>query len=88
MTLTPARCGATSTGVETQPERRSRSALEVPESALADARAKHAISSSLRRPDGIALRLVAADAPSADAVPAEPDLEDAYLWMLEAQGAR
>ena len=60
----------------------------VPESALAEARARHAISSSLRRPDGIALRLVAAEAPSADAVPAEPDLEDAYLWMLEAQGAR
>ena len=60
----------------------------VPESALADVRAKHAISSSLRRPDGIRLRLVAAAAPSADAVPAEPDLEDAYLWMLESQEAR
>jgi ABC-2 type transport system ATP-binding protein len=60
----------------------------VPESALADVRSRFAISSSLRRPDGIRLRVVSAQAPSPDAVPAEPDLEDAYLRMLDAEGAR
>ncbi|KFN47383.1 ABC transporter ATP-binding protein [Arenimonas composti] len=60
----------------------------VPASALAEARARHAVTSSLRRPDGIRLRVVAAAAPSADAVAVTPSLEDAYLWLLESQGAR
>ena len=43
--LTPARCGATDTAVETQPERRSRSALAVPEATLAVLRPLAALSS-------------------------------------------
>ena len=54
----------------------------VPESAVAEARTRFTISSSLRRPDGVKLRVVSANAPAADAVPVAPDLEDAYLWLL------
>jgi len=54
----------------------------VPEHALASARASFTVSSSLRRPDGVRLRIVADAAPSADAVSCKPTLEDAYLWLL------
>ncbi len=54
----------------------------MPESHVADARAKFTISSSLRRPDGVRLRVVAASAPSDEAQACTPDLEDAYLWLL------
>lgn len=60
----------------------------VPESALAEVRARHAISTSLRRPDGIRLRLVAQDPPGEGASAVEPGLEDAYLWLLDRHGAR
>jgi ABC-2 type transport system ATP-binding protein len=60
----------------------------VPESAVAAARATHTISSSLRRPDGVRLRIVAAAAPSADAESVTPDLEDAYLWLLAQHSGR
>jgi ABC-2 type transport system ATP-binding protein len=60
----------------------------VPEPAVAEARARLAVSSSLRRPDGIRLRVVCEGAPGEGAVAVEPSLEDAYLWMLETQGAR
>jgi len=59
----------------------------VPESSVADARAKFTISSSLRRPDGVRLRVVGANTPSNDAQAAMPDLEDAYLWLLAREGA-
>lgn len=60
----------------------------VPEAAVAGVRAAHTISSSLRRPDGVRLRIVAADAPSADAQAQAPDLEDAYLWLLAQNAVR
>lgn len=60
----------------------------VPEAALAEARARFAVSSSLRRPDGIRLRVVAAEAPGPGATGVEPSLEDAYLWLLDRHGAR
>ncbi|WP_339826804.1 ABC transporter ATP-binding protein [uncultured Arenimonas sp.] len=60
----------------------------VPEAQLAEARGRFAISSSLRRADGIRLRLVSAESPGQGATPVEPDLEDAYLWLLEQHGAR
>lgn len=60
----------------------------VPEAALAEARGRLAISSSLRRPDGIRLRVVSAEAPGPGATEAEPSLEDAYLWLLDRHGAR
>ena len=58
----------------------------VPESQVADARAKFTISSSLRRPDGVRLRIVGANPPSDDAQACAPDLEDAYLWLLAREG--
>ena len=60
----------------------------VAEGGLADMRSRFAISSSLRRADGIRLRLVSAQSPGQGATPVEPDLEDAYLWLLEQNGAR
>jgi ABC-2 type transport system ATP-binding protein len=60
----------------------------VPESEVATARAAYTISSSLRRPDGVRLRIVATRAPHADAQPVVPDLEDAYLWLLTQNAAR
>jgi ABC-type multidrug transport system ATPase subunit len=51
---------------------------------LAEIRQHHAISSSLRRPDGIRVRVVG-ERPSADAVAATPDLEDAYVALLGAR---
>ena len=60
----------------------------LPEAAVASVRAAHTISSSLRRPDGVRLRIVAAMTPSADAESVQPDLEDAYLWLLAQHAAR
>jgi ABC-type multidrug transport system ATPase subunit len=50
---------------------------------LADIRQRCTISSSLRRPDGIRVRVVG-NKPSDDAVAATPDLEDAYVALLGA----
>jgi len=58
----------------------------VPESRVAEARTKFTISGSLRRPDGVRLRIVGAK-PSDDAQACAPDLEDAYLWLLAREGA-
>ena len=58
----------------------------VPESRVADARTRFTISGSLRRPDGVRLRIVAATSPSDDAQACAPDLEDAYLWLLAREG--
>ena len=57
----------------------------VAESEVAGARAAHTISQSSRVPGGVLLRVIAARAPSADATPANPDLEDAYLWLLASR---
>jgi len=59
----------------------------VPESRVAEARTQFTISGSLRRPDGVRLRIVATKPPSADAQACAPDLEDAYLWLLAREGA-
>ncbi|HEV2607514.1 MAG TPA: ABC transporter ATP-binding protein [Xanthomonadaceae bacterium] len=59
----------------------------VPESRVADARTQFTISGSLRRPDGVRLRIVGATSPSDDAQACAPDLEDAYLWLLAREGA-
>jgi ABC-2 type transport system ATP-binding protein len=60
----------------------------VPEARVADAHATFTISSSLRRVDGVRLRIVGADPPSADAQACTPDLEDAYLWLLARENAK
>jgi hypothetical protein len=41
------------------------------------------VSRAQRRADGVEVRVVGAKSPSDDAVPVAPDLEDAYLWLLQ-----
>lgn len=50
---------------------------------LADIRTKFTLCASLRRPDGIRVRVVHAEAPHADAQSVAPTLEDAYTWLLD-----
>jgi ABC-type multidrug transport system ATPase subunit len=44
------------------------------------------VSNAVRKPDGVHLRLVAAGAPVAGAVAVEPNLEDAYLFLMRTAG--
>ncbi len=54
----------------------------VPASDLAAARARHLVSGTVRREDGVHLRVVGA-APALPAIrPLPPSLEDAYLWLV------
>jgi ABC-2 type transport system ATP-binding protein len=50
---------------------------------IADIRSKFTLCASLRRPDGIRVRVVSVDAPHADAQAVTPTLEDAYTWLLD-----
>jgi ABC-2 type transport system ATP-binding protein len=50
--------------------------------ALAGIRETHLVSKMVRTADGVRIRVLAAAAPVADAVPAVPDLEDAYLTIV------
>ena len=59
----------------------------VPSEQLADVRAKFRISRAQRRAHGVEVRVVGERAPSHDASPVTPDLEDAYLWLLHRAGA-
>jgi ABC-2 type transport system ATP-binding protein len=52
---------------------------------LSSARQMHLISSTAHRSDGVHARVVANTAPSPNALPLEPTLEDAYLAALTAQ---
>lgn len=51
---------------------------------LPEVRAKFTVCASLRRPDGIRVRVVNATAPNLHAQPVAPGLEDAYTWLLGA----
>ena len=51
------------------------------------ARTSMAISSAVRRPDGVHLRVIADRQPSHDAVSIEPTLEDAYLFTMKRGAA-
>ena len=51
---------------------------------MADVRAKHVLCASLRRPEGIRVRVVAAERPVPEAQSVTPTLEDAYTWLLGA----
>ncbi len=55
---------------------------------LAAARGRWKVSSTVRRADGVHVRVVADLPPSATARPAQPSLEDAYLAVLEGDRAR
>jgi ABC-2 type transport system ATP-binding protein len=51
------------------------------------ARGTLAVSSAVRRADGVHLRVIAPSAPRAGAVSLEPTLEDAYLYTMQRAGA-
>jgi ABC-2 type transport system ATP-binding protein len=53
--------------------------------ALPSVRAQFVLCASLRRPDGIRVRVVSADRPHEDAQAVTPTLEDAYTWLLGAE---
>jgi ABC-type multidrug transport system ATPase subunit len=56
----------------------------VPSSELTTARERYAVSSALRRGDGVHLRVVADAPPGPDAEPLAPSLEDSYLHHIRA----
>ena len=57
----------------------------VPADALPGVREKFTLCASLRRPEGVRVRVVSAGQPHADAVSVTPGLEDAYTWLLGAE---
>jgi ABC-2 type transport system ATP-binding protein len=59
----------------------------VPSADLPAARQKFQISGSVRRADGVHVRIVAAQRPSPAAMPATPTIEDAYLHCIASQRA-
>ncbi len=56
----------------------------LPAEQLAEVRNKFVVCASLRRPDGIRVRVVSSESPNADAQAVAPGLEDAYTWLLGA----
>jgi ABC-2 type transport system ATP-binding protein len=56
----------------------------LPAEQLAEVRDRFVLCASLRRPDGIRVRVVSAQRPHADAQAVTPGLEDAYTWLLGA----
>ena len=59
----------------------------VPAARLPELRAGHRVSAAMQRADGVLLRVVADAAPSAEAVPAQATLEDAYLLLRTGKDA-
>jgi ABC-2 type transport system ATP-binding protein len=60
----------------------------VPSSKLTAIRQHYAVSSAVRRSDGVHLRVVADAPPADDATPLRPSLEDAYLRCITAERER
>ena len=58
----------------------------VPSEALADLKQKHLISGTVRRHDGVQLRIVSDTRPAPEAEPPPPSLEDAYLHLVSTDG--
>jgi ABC-2 type transport system ATP-binding protein len=56
--------------------------MTIPAGALAQLRERHRVSRMVRTSAGVRVRLLAPAPPGADAVPAPPDLEDAYLTII------
>jgi ABC-2 type transport system ATP-binding protein len=54
----------------------------VPSAELAGFRQRHLVSSTIRRSDGVQVRVVANQPPNGDARPLQPTLEEAYLYRL------
>ncbi len=60
--------------------------LTVPAGVLSQLREQFLVSRMVRTESGVRVRVLAPAPPSADAVPAVPDLEDAYLTIIHAAG--
>ena len=58
----------------------------VPAERVPELRKALVTSSSTRRPEGVRLRVISDARPSDDATASPPDLEDAYLWLLNRAG--
>jgi len=56
----------------------------LPAEQLTDVRSKFSVCASLRRPDGVRVRVISADRPHPEAQAVSPTLEDAYTWLLGA----
>ena len=54
----------------------------VPSSDLPALKQKHIISGTIRRSDGVQMRVVSADKPESNAQNVAPNLEDAYLFFI------
>jgi len=61
--------------------------MTVPPGALAQLRQRHLVSRMVRTSAGVRVRLLAPAVPGADAVPVAPDLEDAYLTIIQGSPA-
>lgn len=55
---------------------------------LTAAKQKHLISGTIRKSEGVLIRVVATERPAAEAAPATPTLEDAYLYAIAADRER
>ena len=60
----------------------------VPSEALPALKQKHIFSGTVRRQDGVQVRVVSENAPAADAVAVPPSLEDVYLHLVSANGSK
>jgi ABC-type multidrug transport system ATPase subunit len=60
----------------------------VPSTELPALKQKHILSSTVRRADGIQVRVVSDSAPSPEAQPIPPNLEDVYLHLVSTNGTR
>jgi ABC-type multidrug transport system ATPase subunit len=58
----------------------------IPSSEVPAARTRFRVSATIRKNDGVLIRVLAASAPGPDARPAEPSLEDVYLQAVTASG--
>jgi len=59
----------------------------IPSDALSVVKSTHRVSSTLRRSDGVHVRIVGERSPGPGATPAEVTLEDAYLWHIGGAAA-
>jgi ABC-2 type transport system ATP-binding protein len=58
----------------------------VPSETLPALKQKNIVSGTVRRADGVQLRVVSASAPSPEAQPIAPSLEDVYLQLVSSNG--
>lgn len=57
----------------------------VPSNDLPALKQKHIVSGTIRRSDGVQVRVVSTDKPDANAQNVSPNLEDAYLFFIGGQ---